>query len=116
MYSVIYLYPVPKQSKEKFIEINKKASLIYKGYGAIEDDTFQSTLIAPMYGCEGMENSVVLHENETLMLSISTFTSKDHHDIVMGKVDKDKEISELYNKMIKVIDISRVVRGEFEKV
>jgi hypothetical protein len=34
----------------------------------------------------------------------------------MEKVDRDKEIGELYNKMIKVIDISRLVRGEFEKV
>ncbi|MFC5602779.1 DUF1428 family protein [Sporosarcina koreensis] len=116
MYSVIYLYPVPKQSKEEFIEINKRASLIYKEFGAIEDDTFQSTNIAPMYGCEGMKASVVLHENETMMLSISTFNSRNHHDMVMGKVDRDKEILELYNKMINIIDINRVVRGEFEKV
>lgn len=116
MYSVIYLYPVPKQSKEEFVKINKKAGHIYKEYGAIEDDTFQGTLIAPMYGCEGMQTSVDLHENETVMLSISTFKSKSHHDIVMESVDSDKRIIDLYNKMIKIIDISRVVRGEFEKV
>lgn len=116
MYSVIYLYPVPEQSKEKFIEINQKASVFYKAYGAIEDNTFQSTLIAPMYGCEGMKTSVVLHENETLMMSISSFHSKEHHDLVMEKVDKDQEINELYNSMREIIDMSRVARGEFEKV
>ncbi|KGR77991.1 DUF1428 family protein [Ureibacillus manganicus] len=116
MYKVLYLYPVLKQKKDRFIEINKKASLIYKEYGAIEDDTFQSTLIDAMYGCKGMEASVELHDDETLMCSVSTFSNKQHHDIVMEKVDSDLRIEELYNEMIKLIDMSRVVRGEFEKV
>lgn len=116
MYNVLYLYPVLKHKKDRFIEINKKAALIYKEYGAIEDDTFQSTFIDAIYGCKGMEASVELHENETLMCSVSTFNNKHHHDIVMGKVDSDIRIDELYNEMIQVIDMSRVVRGEFEKV
>ena len=116
MYNILYLYPVLKQKKDRFIEINKKVSLIYKEYGAIEDDTYQGTLIGAMYGCKGMDASVELNENETLMCSVSTFNNKHHHDIVMGKVDSDNRIEELYNEMIKVIDISRVVWGEFEKV
>lgn len=116
MYIVLYFYPVLKHKKDRFIEINKKAALIYKEYGAIEDETFQSTFIDAFYGCKGMEASVELHENETLMFSVSTFTNKHHHDIVMGKVDSDKRIEELYNEMIQVIDMSRVVRGEFKKV
>ncbi|WP_077618226.1 DUF1428 family protein [Bacillus sinesaloumensis] len=116
MYNVIYLYPVLVQEKERFVEINKKASIIYKEYGAIEDETYQSTFIDAIYGCKGMNGAVELHENETLMCSISTFTNKQHHDIVMEKVDSDQRIEELYNEMINVIDMSRVVRGEFEKV
>ncbi len=34
----------------------------------------------------------------------------------MGKVDSDMRIEELNHEMIKDIDMSRVVRGEFEKV
>lgn len=116
MYSVIYLYPVPKHNKDKFIQINKKASLIYKQYGAIEDDTFQSAFVDPVYGCVGMKSSVSLDENEMLMVSISTFYDQDHHNRVMEKVDNDKEIIDLYHEMLTVIDMSRVVRGEFEKV
>ena len=116
MYNVLYLYPVLKQNKDRFIEINKMASTIYKEYGAIQDDTYQSTFIDAMYGCKGMDSSVELQENETLMCSVSTFTNKHHHDTVMGKVDSDHRIEELYSEMIKVIDMSRVVRGEFEKV
>ena len=66
MYNLLYLYPVLKDKKDRFIELNKKAALIYKEYGAIEDDTFQPTLIGAVYGCKGMEASVELHENETL--------------------------------------------------
>ncbi|MFY3790731.1 DUF1428 family protein [Ureibacillus sp. MALMAid1270] len=116
MYNVLFLYPVLKQNKDRFVEINKKASFIYKEYGAIEDETFQSTFIHAIYGCKGMDTSVELQENETLMCSVSTFNDKHHHDIVMEKVDSDHRIEELFNEMIKVIDISRVVRGEFEKV
>ena len=116
MYNVLYLYPVLNLKKDRFIEINKKAALIYKEYGALEDDTFQSTFIDGIYGCKGMEASVELHENETLMCSVSTFHDKHHHDEVMEKVDSDIRIEELYGDMMKVIDMSRVVRGEFEKV
>jgi uncharacterized protein YbaA (DUF1428 family) len=116
MYNVLYLYPVLKDKKDRFIEINKKAALIYKEFGAVEDETFQGTFIDAIYGCKGMESSVDLHENETLMCSVSTFNNKHHHDMVMEKVDCDRRIEELYNDMIKVIDMSRVVRGEFEKV
>lgn len=42
---------------------------------------------------KNMGTSVDLHENETLMFSISTFNSKNHHDMVMEKVDRNKEIS-----------------------
>lgn len=63
-----------------------------------------------------MDSSVELHENETLMCSVSTFISKHHHDMVMEKVDSDVRIEELYTEMFNVIDMSRVVRGEFEKV
>jgi hypothetical protein len=42
--------------------------------------------------------------------------SVQNHDTVMEKIDTDKEIEELYNEITKVIDVRRVVRGEFEKV
>lgn len=116
MYRVIYLYPVPKPNMNKFIQINKKASLIYKQHGAVEDDTFQSTFVDSVYGCVGMRSSVRLDKNEMLMVSISTFHDQDHHNRVMEKVDNDKEIIDLYHEMLTVIDMSRVVRGEFEKV
>lgn len=50
------------------------------------------------------------------MCSVSTFNNKLHHDIVMEEVDADHRIEELYNEMFNVIDMSRVVRGEFKKV
>lgn len=112
MYNVLYLYPVLKRNKKRFIELTK----FYKEYGAIEDNTYQSTFIDAIYGCKGMDSSVELQENETLMCSVSTFNNKHHHDVVMEEVDADHRIEELYNEMLNVIDMSRVVRGEFEKV
>lgn len=116
MYCAVYLYPVAKVNEQKFIDINKSAGRIYMKYGAVNDQTFQGSLVEEMYGCQGMVAAVELHENEKVMLGISTFHSKAHHDEVMDRVDQDEEVNELYLEMTKTIDISRVVRGEFEEV
>lgn len=39
---------------------------------------------------------------------------KEHHSQVLEKVDNDEQIEMLYNQVVKVIDLSRTVRGEFE--
>lgn len=116
MYFAIYLYPVAKENEQKFIDINKSAGRIYMKYGAVNDQTFQGTRINSMYGSQGMVSAVELYENEKVMLGVSTFHSKAHHDEVMDKVDQDEEVNDLYIEMTKTIDISRVVRGEFEEV
>lgn len=59
-----------------------------------------------------MDSSDELQENETLMCSVSTLNNKHHYDVFM----KSHIIEELYNMMLNVIDNSRIVRGEFEKV
>ncbi|MFC4353515.1 DUF1428 family protein [Chryseomicrobium palamuruense] len=116
MYCALYLYPVTNENEQKFIEINKAAGRIYMKYGAVNDQTFQGTLVEAIYGCRGMVSAVKLLENEKVMLGISSFHSKVHHDEVMKQVDQDEEINKLYLEMTKTIDISRVVRGEFEEV
>ena len=116
MYLEIYLYPVPEVNKKQFLMINQEAERIYKDYGALESDTYIATSINPQYGCSGMVSSVELHENEILMIEVNRYHSKDHQVQVLEKVDRDEQIGKLYNQMIKVIDMSRTVRGEFSLV
>ncbi|MEK3766116.1 DUF1428 family protein [Solibacillus sp. FSL K6-4121] len=114
MYLEIYLYPVPEENKEQFLKINREAERIYKEYGALESDTYTATSIQPGYGCLGMISSVELRENEILMMEINRYHHKEHHSQVLEKVDNDEQIEKLYNQVVKVIDLSRTVRGEFE--
>lgn len=113
MYLEIYLYPVLKENKELFLKINREAERIYKYYGAIESETFTASSIRPEYGCSGMVSAVELHESEILMLEINRYHNQDHHSQVLEKVDNDEQIAKLYNQMTKVLDVSRIVRGEF---
>ena len=46
---------------------------------------------------------------------MSHFHSRSHHDEVMSKVDADAGINDLYAEMLTLLDMSRVVRGEFER-
>ena len=114
MYLEIYLYPVLEENKEQFLKINREAERIYKEYGALESDTFTAASIQPEYGCLGMVSAVELRESEVLMLEINRYHNKDHHSQVLEKVDNDEVIEKLYNQMTKVIDVSRIVRGEFK--
>lgn len=114
MYLEIYLYPVQEENKEQFLIINREAERIYKEYGAIESETYMAASNEPEYGCLGMQSAVELLEGEILMIEINRYHNKDHHSQVLEKVDNDEQIENLYNQMIKVIDISRTVRGEFK--
>ncbi|AYC30545.1 DUF1428 family protein [Paenisporosarcina cavernae] len=116
MYSVIYLYPVKLENKAKFVSINKQAGEIYVEYGALSDETFQPVHIDGKYNSIGLGENIELHENETLMFSIATFIDKGHHDEVLEKVDQDSRILSLFEDMKATIDITRIVRGEFERV
>lgn len=116
VYSVIYLYPVSLENKGKFISINKQAAEIYVEYGALSDETFEPVNIEGVYGCMGIGQKIELFENETLMFSIASFQDKKHHDEVMRKVDSDTRIGNLFNEMKLVINLSRIVRGEFNRV
>lgn len=113
MYLEIYLYPILKENKEKFEEITQKAGSIYKEYGVIEDEFFTATYTKARFGCSGMADAVEIHEGEVLMLEISRYHDKQHHSQVLEKVNNDDRIEGLYDQVTNIIDVSRVVRGEF---
>jgi uncharacterized protein YbaA (DUF1428 family) len=57
-----------------------------------------------------------LREDEELFIGLSRFQDRNHHDEVMAKVDADAQINDLYAEMLTLLDMSRVVRGKFERV
>ena len=116
MYTSLYFYRVPKNNTEAFLNIQKKSAEIYVKYGAIDDWTFKAGDLKAIYGCVSFLQNIPMSADEELFFSLSLFKSKDEHDKIISLVDKDPEIEKLYGQIYSLIDLSKVIRGEFNRV
>ncbi|MBL7688111.1 MAG: DUF1428 family protein [Bdellovibrionaceae bacterium] len=116
MFAAIYFYKIPNDRIDQFLSIQKQAADIYRRHGAIDDATFAPSNLAARYGCTSLLSDVTLEPNEELFFSLSLFKSKEDHDLIMLKLDRDPEILSLYDETCKVIDVSRILRGEFNRI
>jgi len=116
MYATIYIYRVPRRNRDAFLRVQKEAGEIYRSYGALADETYASVQVEGKYGCATFPQVLEVGEDEEVFLGLSRFRDRAHHDEVMAEVDKDDRSNELYSGVVTLLDISRVVRGEFERV
>lgn len=113
MYTVIYLFPVPTANVDTFLRVQREAGKIYTQYGALSDETLEPLDLQAAYGCAGFADTLALKGNEDLYMGLSRFRDLAHHDEVMSKVDTDARIGVLYDEMLNVLEMPRVVRGAF---
>lgn len=116
MFTSLYFYRVPKSNVERFLFVQRKSAEIYKRYGAIDDWTFGPEDLGQKYGCSSFLGEITVKDDEELFFSLSLFKSKEDHDQIMSLVDKDPEIEVLFDEASKLIDLSKVVRGEFGRL
>jgi uncharacterized protein YbaA (DUF1428 family) len=115
LYTSIYIYRILRKNIETFLDIQHQATEIYKQYGALDDETFAPVDLEAKYGCLAFTDALELAEDETLYISLSRFNDKAHHNEVMAKVDADARIGQLFEKITGILEVSRLVRGEFER-
>ncbi len=101
---------------EAFLLVQKKSAELYKKNGAIEDWTFGPENLHPKYGCSSFLKEISINEGEQLFFSLSLFKDKEDHDKIMALVDKDLAIEKLYDQICGLIDLSKVIRGEFNRL
>ncbi|MCE7986646.1 MAG: DUF1428 family protein [Caldilinea sp. CFX5] len=116
MFSSIYIYRVPQNNVAEFLRIQAAAAVIYRQYGALDDETFVPVNLDAKYGCIALDDEIALRPDERIFISVSRFRDRTHHDAVMAQVDNDPEITQLYQQITKILDVSRILRGEFERV
>lgn len=116
MFTSIYIYRVPRKNVDAFLRVQQEAAEIYQRYGALADETFAPVNLEAKYGCMSFGDTLSVGEDEEVFVSLSRFRDRAHHDEVMAQADSDERISELYDEVTTLIDIGRVVRGEFERV
>ena len=99
MYTAIYIYPVPRDQVAPFLQVQREAAVIYR-----------------QYGCAPFPLAFEIEEGEEVFVGLSRFRDLAHHDEVMRQVDGDDRIDQLYRKVSDLLEVGRVVRGEFERV
>jgi uncharacterized protein YbaA (DUF1428 family) len=116
LYAAIYVYVVPCENVARFLEIQREAAEICLRYGAIDDLTFAPTNLDAKYGCSPFGGVVPLQPSERLFISVGKFRDRAHHDEVMTRVDRDPRINELNYEIVRLLDVSRITRGEFQRI
>jgi uncharacterized protein YbaA (DUF1428 family) len=116
VFNVIYNYRVPQKVEEEFLHIQSKASEIYRSYGSLEQETFVLTNQKLKFRCVPFSNVIDVDDDERVFVSLSRFRGKAHHDDVMRQIDSDLRIDRLFQEITGLIDLNRVIRGEFENV
>ena len=116
MFTSIYIYRVPRPNVEAFLRVQQEAAAIYRRYGALDDETFASADLAAKYGCAAFAEAFEVRADEEVFISVSRFRDRAHHDQVMAQVDADEQIGVLYGQVATLLDVSRIVRGEFARV
>ncbi len=113
MFNVIYIYCVPRENEAEFLRIQNEAGDIYRSYGSLVEETLVLTSHEPKYGCVSFSDAVDVRNDEKIFVSLSEFKEKAHHDDVMRRIDSDPRIDLLFQEMSGLIDLNRVIRGEF---
>lgn len=116
MFASIYIYRVPRENVKAFLRIQRQAAEIYREYGALDDETFGPVDLEAKYGCGAFANGLALAEGEDVLIGISRFRDQAHHEEVMEQVGSAPRINELYDEVTALLDVGRIVRGEFERV
>jgi uncharacterized protein YbaA (DUF1428 family) len=116
MYMSIYVYFVQRENIEPFLKVQRETADIVRRYGALDDATFAEVDLKAKYATIAFGNKFNLNPGEKVFVGVSSFRNREHHDEVMAKVDEDERIDELYRRITTVLDVRRVVRGEFKRL
>lgn len=116
MYTAIYIYRVPSENVEAFLKVQREAAAIYLQHGALDDETLAPSHLEAKYGCVAFPDALEAGQGEEVFVSLSRFRDRAHHEEVMGRVDADDRIDDLYEEITGLMDVGRVARGEFSRV
>jgi uncharacterized protein YbaA (DUF1428 family) len=116
VFASIYIYRVPRENAKAFLRIQREVARIYREHGALDDETWGPVNLEAKYGCDAFESSLALAGDECVFIGLSRFRDQVHHKEVMEQADSDPRINELYGEVIALLDVGRIVRGEFERM
>lgn len=116
MFTIAYVYRMPPDRVDEFVRIQRAAAAIYLEHGAVDDETLSAVDVSPQYGCRGFGEAFGAGADEAVLIGLSRFRDREHHDEVMERVNADPRIEGLFAEVGEVIRIDEIARGEFARL
>lgn len=113
MYVDGFVLAVPKENKQLYLELARKAAEKFKSYGATRVvECWQNDV--PHGKNTDFFGAVKATENEDVLFSWVEYPSKEIRDESMKKMEDDPEMKEQFSQM--PFDGSRMIFGGFESI
>jgi len=110
-----FVLPVPKKKIAAYTSMAKKASKIWKEYGALD---YKECLGDDLNIKMGMPfpKGIKSKPGETIVFSYIVYKSRAHRDSVNAKVMKDPRIAEMCDPKNPPFDFKRMIYGGFKTI
>lgn len=115
MFTTINIIPIPRRHVDAFLRNERAAGGIYREYGGHGNELLSPVNLDATYECSTFGASLALAEDETVCIVLDRFDDRAHYEQVMERVNADPRIDALFAVFKGQVDLSRVVRGEFER-
>ena len=107
-----FVVPVPTKNLKAYLAMAKKASKVWKDYGALDYKECVADDVK-VGKWTSFPRSVKMKKNETVVFSYIVYKSRAHRDKVNAKVMKDKRLFEGMPKEMP-FDMKRMAYGGFK--
>lgn len=110
-----FVLPVPKKKLKAYFAMARKASRIWREYGALDykecvGDDLTSSFALPF------PRGIRTRPGETVVFSWIVYKSRAHRDRVNAKIMKDPRIAALCDPQDMPFDVKRMLHGGFKVV
>jgi uncharacterized protein YbaA (DUF1428 family) len=110
-----FVVPVPKKKLPAYIRMAKKASRIWKEYGALDYKECVGDDLNIKF-CMPFPKGIKLKAGETVFFSYIVYKSRKHRDAVNAKIMKDPRIATMCDPKDMSFDCKRMLYGGFKAI
>ena len=108
-----FVLPVPRKNMAAYLRMAKKASKIWKEYGALDNKECIGDDLNVKMGTS-FPKGIKTKPGETVVFSYIVYKSKAHRDSVNAKIMKDPRIAEMCDPKDMPFDCNRMLYGGFK--
>ncbi len=116
MFTTINIIPIPRRHIDAFLRIERAADAVYREYGGHGNEILSPVNLDPSYGCAAFGAALDVATDEAIYVVLDRFDDRAHYEQMMARVNADARINALFDEFGHLVDVRRIVRGEFERL